>query len=213
VPRSLKPLLAVLVFWLAWSVVHALVGFQLDIAIATQRRLGSVERAIVSVDLELRRWLPFFILPAVLAPAGSVVAWWLRVRRPTGNDLQAAAARSQLKAWSLVLAGAVLLGLAAVGLAAWSKAFISTELGLGALLTLSWSYAGALYDSLWLQQRRNERGDSTFKASTMAVIAFVAVNCAPLHLLGTGLPLWVLWASRGDPDVVAGQASSPGAPR
>ena len=194
-PRSLKPLVTVLALLLCWSVVSTLVTYQLDILVATGLQPTLPERAIIAGNLWVLRWLPFLLMPAFLAPAGATGFWllsaWRHWPHVTG-ELAISNLRMWLKVWAcIVVGGAVVLG--GIG---WYSGRASSKLGIAMLAGFGWSYAAALYNALWGQNMLHKSGASRWSGTAVAWAAFGIVNCAPVTLLGAGIPLWVAWASR-----------------
>jgi len=197
VPRSLKPLLALVVVLLTWGIAHAAVGYRLAVALEADGELGPVEHAVVATDLFVLRWLPYGVLPVLLAPEVAVGVWALVARRASYTPPGARILRTHLRIWTTALAAAVGLGAVTVTWAIWSGSDSFVLPGVVALVAFSWSYAGALWAGLWLQKARNVAALSELRASHMALLAFVLAGCAPLHFFGAAIPVWVLWASRG----------------
>ncbi len=200
-PRSLKVLLPFLALLIAWSAANTFVQPRLQTLVATDEEAGSAERALFSAHIAFGRWHIFAVAPVLLAPLGAVVAWLIRTRGKSRPGLRTSETRSYLRTWFLVLAGSALLGVGAATVRALSDSWSWSGLASAALLSYSWSYAAALYHALWLQKSCNEYGSSRFKASTMAVLAFLILCVTPLYPLGVAFPLWVYWASRRDLDV------------
>jgi hypothetical protein len=197
VPRSLKALLALIAALLTWSIAHAAVGYRLAVATGADGQLGLMEHTVVSADLLVLRWLPYAVLPVLLAPEVAIGVWALVANRAKYTPLQPRILRAHLRAWTAVLAGAVGLGAVALTWALWSGSDSFVPLGAVALVAFSWGYAGALWAALWLQKARNAAGLSNFSVSRMALVAFALAAFAPLHFFGAAILVWVLWASRG----------------
>ena len=202
-PRSLGAFLLLLVALIGWGVVDSLVIQGVHIAMETGGDFGPIERAITSADNWVLRWLPFALFPVLLAPEAAVVVWAVQGRRQTPVPGIGSLARVHLRIWAMALVGA--LGLGVVAALLWKTPFF-TNVGITALFAFSWSYAGAVFAALRLQKHRNMAGVSGVKASSMAIAVFLLASCAPISFVGAIVPLWILWASRGDITPQAQQA-------
>ena len=196
VPPSRKTLLVCVLLLLIWSAIHIAIGYRLERAAQAEREFGPFEQAIVSADTWMILWLPYGLLPVILAPEVTIGIWAFRRRRGSYPSPPGHLARAHLKAWAIVLGAAVALGAGAQVCMMWLQSHSGILFLATALFAFEWAFAGALWAALWLQSARNQSGLSRIKASHLALTAFLVAACAPLHLIGAAISVGVLWTSR-----------------
>jgi len=175
-----------------WIAVALLAEPVLDIAVDTHTALSPAEESIISVYLFVIRYIPFLIVPALLAPSAVVLRWLISPTRPTVFQPKERE-REHLARWLWWVAAVVVV----VASGAWAnhlrEGVVPVGVWMWALMAFSWAYAGALDRAFRVHSLRKDAGDTKIGVQVV-VLAGAATLVA--EAVGPLLPLWVFWASR-----------------
>lgn len=176
----------------AFAVLEVLMEFVLDIAAVTAAPMALWERVIIAGYLDVMRYLPFLMFPAVLAPAVVILLWLVPRTRPATLEAPELE-RRRLATWLWWVAGAGAVVCAGAALSRIRPDVVPVGIWAWALMTATWATAGALHRAFRLQSLRASAGLTRINATALAVAAAATL---PFLTIGFVLPLWVLWASR-----------------
>jgi hypothetical protein len=187
-------LMRVLLVCLGLGVIDALTAAHLELLSVQYVEPSRAEAAVVALHLAALRAAPFLIVGTMVVPSVACVAWL--VMRWLGKTWHTN--RRVLPAWGIVFA----LSCAALGLVYWQLAVAKRSppyaLALAAFISLAWSEAALLLNSLQLlEQERNARGWRRSYASWVAAAGLVfAVGPFGIALISVPAAAWLSSRSR-----------------
>ena len=169
-----------------WAGVDMASGRILNAAIEARRELSRLEEAVVVTHTALVRSAPYWSLPAVASPVGVVVVWlipWLRPRVRSGVSEE----RRVVASWLGWLASSAAAGVA-LAWAGHAAGVTPAAVWIWLIVSIPWSYAGALHRSFRLHRERSPSTDDWF-------LIWGSLGTA-LFPLGIVVPLWEFWRAR-----------------